>query len=69
MPTRRWKRFPQVLKKSVEKVVVHRGKVAQRSMMTLSLSFDHRLVDGAPAATFLQTIKGYLEEASELNML
>ncbi|MEM7116654.1 MAG: 2-oxo acid dehydrogenase subunit E2 [Chloroflexota bacterium] len=53
----------------VEKVVVHQGKVAQRSMMTLSLSFDHRLVDGAPAAAFLQTIKGFLEQPSELNAL
>jgi len=50
----------------VEKVVVHQGKVAQRAMMTLSLTFDHRLVDGAPAAAFLQTIKQLLEEPTEL---
>jgi pyruvate dehydrogenase E2 component (dihydrolipoamide acetyltransferase) len=46
----------------VDKVVIHHGKIAQRSMITLSLSFDHRLVDGAPAAAFLQTIKQYLEQ-------
>jgi pyruvate dehydrogenase E2 component (dihydrolipoamide acetyltransferase) len=34
--------------------------------MTLSLTFDHRLVDGAPAAAFLQTIKQLLEEATPL---
>ena len=51
----------------VEKVIVHQGKVAQRAMMTLSLSFDHRLIDGAPAAAFLQTIKNHLEQAEELN--
>jgi len=50
----------------VEKVVVHQGKIAQRAMMTLSLTFDHRLVDGAPAAAFLQTIKQLLEEPAEL---
>lgn len=50
----------------VEKVVVYRGKIAQRAMMTLSLTFDHRLVDGAPAAAFLQTIKQLLEEATPL---
>ncbi|MEM8863607.1 MAG: 2-oxo acid dehydrogenase subunit E2, partial [Chloroflexota bacterium] len=50
----------------VEKVVVHEGKVAQRSMMTLSLSFDHRLVDGAPAAAFLKTIKENLENPARL---
>ncbi len=33
-----------------------------RSMVTLSLSFDHRLVDGAPAAKFLQRIKQYIEQ-------
>jgi len=50
----------------VEKVVVHQGKVAQRAMMTLSLTFDHRLVDGAPAAAFLQTIKQQLEQPERL---
>jgi pyruvate dehydrogenase E2 component (dihydrolipoamide acetyltransferase) len=33
-----------------------------RQMLTLSLVFDHRLVDGAPAARFLQAIKGAIEE-------
>ncbi|MCX6032838.1 MAG: dihydrolipoamide acetyltransferase family protein [Chloroflexi bacterium] len=33
-----------------------------RQMWTLSLVFDHRLVDGAPAARFLQFIKGLIEE-------
>jgi pyruvate dehydrogenase E2 component (dihydrolipoamide acetyltransferase) len=40
----------------IEKVVVYRGDIARRSMMVLSLTFDHRLVDGAPAAAFLQTL-------------
>ncbi|MBP1701357.1 MAG: catalytic protein [Chloroflexi bacterium] len=40
----------------VEKVVVYRGDVARRWMMVLSLTFDHRLVDGAPAAAFMQTL-------------
>jgi pyruvate dehydrogenase E2 component (dihydrolipoamide acetyltransferase) len=31
-------------------------------MMALSLVFDHRVVDGAPAARFLQYIKGLVEE-------
>jgi pyruvate dehydrogenase E2 component (dihydrolipoamide acetyltransferase) len=30
-------------------------------MVTLSLAFDHRLVDGAPAARFLQRIKRLVE--------
>lgn len=44
----------------VEKVVVHRGEIARRWMMVLSLTFDHRLVDGAPAAAFLQTLADVL---------
>ena len=40
----------------IEKPVVHRGEIARRSMITLSLTFDHRLIDGAPAAQFLQTV-------------
>ncbi len=50
----------------VEKIVIHRGKVAQRSMMTLSLTFDHQVVDGAPAAAFLQTVKKHLEQPDVL---
>jgi pyruvate dehydrogenase E2 component (dihydrolipoamide acetyltransferase) len=36
--------------------------VVIRQMLTLSLVFDHRLTDGAPAARFLQTIKQLIEE-------
>jgi len=42
---------------------VARGEhVVVRQMLTLSLVFDHRLVDGAPAARFLQYIKELIEE-------
>ena len=41
---------------------VPRGEaVVVRQMLTLSLVFDHRLVDGAPAARFLQMIKRSLK--------
>jgi pyruvate dehydrogenase E2 component (dihydrolipoamide acetyltransferase) len=40
----------------VEKPAVYRGEIARRSMLTLSLTFDHRIIDGAPAANFLQTV-------------
>lgn len=40
----------------VEKPAIYRGEIARRSMLTLSLTFDHRVVDGAPAAAFLQTV-------------
>ena len=35
--------------------------IAVRRMMTLSLTFDHRVVDGAPAARFLQAVKQQVE--------
>lgn len=42
---------------------VFRGEeVEKRSMLPLSLTFDHRVLDGAPAAAFLKTIKQLLEE-------
>lgn len=44
------------------KVVPYNGKPEIRQMLTLSLVFDHRLVDGAPAARFLQYIKHVIEE-------
>ncbi len=37
-------------------------EVAIRDMLTLSLTFDHRLVDGAHAARFLQRIKQLVEQ-------
>ena len=38
------------------------SEICIRQMMWLSLTFDHRLVDGAPAARFLQCIKNLVEE-------
>lgn len=40
----------------VEKPALWRGEITRRSMLTLSLTFDHRAIDGAPAAAFLQTV-------------
>lgn len=42
-------------------VDVEAERLAIRHMMTLSLTFDHRVVDGAPAARFLQRVKQYVE--------
>jgi pyruvate dehydrogenase E2 component (dihydrolipoamide acetyltransferase) len=39
-----------------EVVVLDDGQIAAREMLTLSLTFDHRAVDGAPAARFLQLL-------------
>jgi pyruvate dehydrogenase E2 component (dihydrolipoamide acetyltransferase) len=44
------------------KAVARDGQVVVRHMWTLSLAFDHRVVDGAPAARFLQYIKDLVEE-------
>jgi pyruvate dehydrogenase E2 component (dihydrolipoamide acetyltransferase) len=44
-----------------ERAVVSKGKVEIRPMSVLSLTFDHRLVDGAPAARFLNALKELME--------
>ena len=44
----------------IEKPAVYRGEITRRSMLTLSLTFDHRVIDGAPAAAFLQTVIDFL---------
>jgi pyruvate dehydrogenase E2 component (dihydrolipoamide acetyltransferase) len=41
--------------------VVVDDQIVIRERMTLSLTFDHRIVDGAPAARFLQTLSRLIE--------
>lgn len=47
----------------------HHGEIALRQMMTLSLSFDHRLVDGAEGASFLKDVADILEEPGRAMLL
>ncbi|MCB9075973.1 MAG: 2-oxo acid dehydrogenase subunit E2 [Anaerolineaceae bacterium] len=49
-----------------EKPVVKDGEIVIRKMMTLSLVFDHRLTDGAPAARFLDYICELIEDPAML---
>ncbi len=45
----------------VEKAVVSDGKLVARPRVGLSLTVDHRIIDGAPAARFLHTVKQMFE--------
>jgi pyruvate dehydrogenase E2 component (dihydrolipoamide acetyltransferase) len=45
-----------------DKAVPVNGELVVRPMLTLTATFDHRAVDGAPAAAFLQTLKESLED-------
>ncbi|MFK3679210.1 dihydrolipoamide acetyltransferase family protein [Microbacterium sp. NPDC090218] len=47
----------------------YRGEIALRQVMTLSLSFDHRLVDGAEGARFLKDVADILEEPGRAMLL
>lgn len=47
--------------------VVRDGQIVARQVLPLSLSFDHRVIDGADAARFTRTVISYLE--SPLNLL
>ncbi len=46
--------------------VVREDKIEPRLMMPLSLSYDHRIIDGAMAARFLKEVIGYLESPGRL---
>jgi len=49
-----------------QRPVAKNGKLEIHPMMTLSLSFDHRLIDGAAAARFLQDVRLLMEGGLEL---
>ena len=55
-----------LLGRSRKMPVMHDDKIEPRLMMPLSLSYDHRLVDGAMAARFLNEVIGYLESPGRL---
>ena len=46
----------------LEKPIAKNGEIKVGHIMKLSLACDHRVVDGATGAQFLQTLKGYLEQ-------
>ena len=46
----------------VEKPIIANGEIAKGETMYLSFTFDHRVIDGSPAAEFLQTVKRLLED-------
>ncbi len=50
----------------VERVVVYEDQIARRKMMALSLTIDHRLVDGAPGAEFMRSLKELIENPYRL---
>lgn len=48
------------------RAVVVNGKVEARPMMYLALTYDHRLIDGREAVTFLKSLQGKIEDPSRL---
>ena len=50
----------------VERPVVKEGNIVIRPIMYLALSYDHRLIDGKEAVSFLKTVKECLEEPRRL---
>jgi len=52
--------------KTVDRAMVENGQVVVRPMMYLALSYDHRIVDGKEAVSFLVAIKELLEDPGRL---
>ena len=48
----------------VDRPVVRDGQVVARPMLPLTLSFDHAVIDGAPAARFTETLRSLVETAA-----
>jgi pyruvate dehydrogenase E2 component (dihydrolipoamide acetyltransferase) len=49
-----------------ERPAVREGAVVPRTLVVLSLTFDHRVIDGAPAGAFLEQVVGLLEDPVRL---
>ena len=49
-----------------DRPVVRNGAVVVRPMMYLALSYDHRLIDGREAVTFLKIVKEAIEDPARL---
>ena len=49
-----------------DKPVVYQGEIAKRSMLVLSLTFDHRVIDGAPAGAFLGSVAELLSHGNRI---
>lgn len=45
----------------MERAVVHKGKIRKRAMLPLSITFDHRVLDGDPVANFVVTLRRCLQ--------
>lgn len=52
--------------RSVEKPVVRKGEIVVREMMTVSLTVDHQVIDGAVAASFLRRLQQLIERPAPL---
>jgi pyruvate dehydrogenase E2 component (dihydrolipoamide acetyltransferase) len=49
-----------------ERVVARKGQMVIRNMMSCTLAVDHRVVDGAMGAQFLQTLRSYVEQPAAM---
>jgi pyruvate dehydrogenase E2 component (dihydrolipoamide acetyltransferase) len=49
-----------------ERAVARDGKIVAATIMTVTMSCDHRVIDGATGARFLQTLKIYIEEPASM---
>jgi 2-oxoisovalerate dehydrogenase E2 component (dihydrolipoyl transacylase) len=54
--------------KIAERPVVKNGQIVIRKIMNISTSCDHRVIDGADCANFIQRIKGLLEQPAAIFM-
>ena len=53
----------------LQKPVAYEGAVALRTMLPLSLTFDHRVLDGAAAQRFLNAVMAYLADPARLLLM
>ena len=66
LPRRLWLSKASSTRANIARTQVQDGQVVARPMMYLALTYDHRMIDGREAVTFLKSVANKIEDPQRL---